>query len=158
MYGPFNDLTPSRHLTIFFNIFVIMQIFNMIAARKINDELNIFSGLSTNAMFQSVWIIILVGQVVITQFSGQFFQVHINGLTTVQWIICIVISFTTLIVNFFIKFLPDSIAPTLGDEDKADVEAAKKDYINLRKKRESSVSMRQGKFIHNKEGNSFKAQ
>jgi len=75
----------------------------------------------------------------------------------VQWIICIIISFTTLIVNFFIKFLPDSIAPTLGDEDQADVDAAKKDYINLRKKRESSVSIRQGKFIQNKPGDSFKA-
>jgi len=61
MYGTFEAITPSRHLTIFFNIFVLMQIWNMIAARKINDEINICSGLFTNAMFIGVWLVILVG-------------------------------------------------------------------------------------------------
>lgn len=93
-----------------------MQIWNMIAARKIMDEVNIMSGLFTNTMFISVWIIILVGQVLITQLSGQFFQVHVNGLTTTQWIFSLIVSSTVLIVNFILKFLPDSIAPTLGDE------------------------------------------
>lgn len=66
VYEYFQGTTASRHLTIFFNVFVMMQIFNMIAARKINDELNIFSGLLTNTMFISVWVIILVGQFLIT--------------------------------------------------------------------------------------------
>jgi hypothetical protein len=42
LYKSLYDVTPSRHLTIVFNIFVWLQIFNMLAARKINDELNIF--------------------------------------------------------------------------------------------------------------------
>lgn len=42
LYKPLYDYTPSRHLTVVFNIFVWLQIFNMLAARKINDELNIF--------------------------------------------------------------------------------------------------------------------
>jgi hypothetical protein len=32
-------------MTNVFNVFVVMQIFNMINARKISDEKNIFSGL-----------------------------------------------------------------------------------------------------------------
>jgi Ca2+ transporting ATPase len=39
---------PSRHFTIVFNVFVFMQIFNMINASKINDEKNIFEGILTN--------------------------------------------------------------------------------------------------------------
>jgi len=154
MYGIFEDITPSRHLSVFFNIFVIMQIFNMIAARKINDEWNIFSGIWTNAMFLGVWIIILVGQFVIVQFTGMFFQVHVNGLTMTQWIFSIVISSTVLIFNFVLKLLPDTIAPTMGDENPDDVEAAKREYMNLRKTREHSLSARQGSFIQNKEGSS----
>jgi len=42
VYEHFYVYTPSRHLTINFNVFVFLQIFNMLAARKINDELNIF--------------------------------------------------------------------------------------------------------------------
>lgn len=73
IYGPFANVTASRHLTMFFNIFVFMQIWNMIAARKINDELNLFSGLHTNAMFLSVFVIIIIGQYVIVQFTGIVF-------------------------------------------------------------------------------------
>ncbi len=51
---------PSRHMSNVFNIFVMMQIFNMINARKVNDEKNIFDGIFTNKMFVGVWIIIIV--------------------------------------------------------------------------------------------------
>lgn len=37
IYKTFEETTPSRHLTIVFNLFVFMQIFNMICSRKIND-------------------------------------------------------------------------------------------------------------------------
>lgn len=38
-------LGPSRHLTFIFTAFVFMQIFNMICARKIFDEWNVFEGI-----------------------------------------------------------------------------------------------------------------
>ena len=37
IYRSFEKTTPSRHLTIVFNMFVFMQILNMICARKIHD-------------------------------------------------------------------------------------------------------------------------
>jgi hypothetical protein len=37
MYEAFESTTPSRHLTVVFNLFVFMQIFNMICSRKIAD-------------------------------------------------------------------------------------------------------------------------
>jgi len=61
---------------------------------------------------------------------------HVNGLTLQQWIMCLVISLSVFIVNFILKFVPDSICPTLGDEDPEDVKAAAEDYLALRKLRQ----------------------
>ena len=44
-----------------FNVFVILQIFNMINCRKVNDEKNIFDGLFDNKMFVIVWLVIVIG-------------------------------------------------------------------------------------------------
>merc|ERR1712166_722097 len=60
IYEYFANDTPSRHLTIVFNVFVLLQIFNMISSRKINDELNIFKDVTTNPMFMGVWLSICV--------------------------------------------------------------------------------------------------
>lgn len=65
IYKDFYETTPSRHLTVVFNLFVLFQIFNMLAARKIHDEFNIFEGMHTNAMFIGVWLVIVFGQIAI---------------------------------------------------------------------------------------------
>jgi len=54
-----------KHFTFFFNLFVLMQVVNMVCARKIHDEWNIFAGFFDNFVFLAVWIIILGLQVVI---------------------------------------------------------------------------------------------
>jgi len=81
LYEHFYAFTPSRHLTVVFNVFVLLQIFNMLAARKINDELNIFAGVFTNPMFCSVWVIIVIGQYLMVQFGSRAMKVHVAGLT-----------------------------------------------------------------------------
>ena len=63
-----------------FNVFVILQIFNMINCRKINDEINIFDGIRKNKMFIAVWLIIVIGQFIIVQFTGVVFEVCPDGI------------------------------------------------------------------------------
>jgi len=58
--------TSSRQFTFFFALFVLFQITNMLASRKIHDEFNIFSGIFDNFVFIAVWIFILVLQVILT--------------------------------------------------------------------------------------------
>lgn len=70
-------------MTFVFNTFVFMQIFNMFAARKIHDELWIFEGVFSNALFVGLWIVIAAGQVAITQFGGVMFVVNSNGLAPI---------------------------------------------------------------------------
>lgn len=106
----------------------------MIAARKINDELNIFKDVTTNPMFMGVWLAICVLHFIIIQFGSIVMKCHIDGLTAEQWIWCLVIGFTSLPINFILKFVPDSIAFQMGDEEPEDVEQAAKDYEELRQK------------------------
>ena len=53
-----STIGASRHMSNVFNVFVVMQIFNMINCRKINDEVNIFTGIFDNATYVIIWIII----------------------------------------------------------------------------------------------------
>jgi len=57
-YSP--SFGASRHMTMVFTTFVFMQIFNMLNARKIRDELNMFSGMFGNWMFIVIWIFIFI--------------------------------------------------------------------------------------------------
>lgn len=52
------------HFTFVFQIFVFMQLFNQINARKIEEgELNVFSGFFSNCMFVSITIVTVLVQV-----------------------------------------------------------------------------------------------
>ena len=85
--------------------------------------------------------------------------VHVKGLTLIQWFLSVGISLVSLVINFLLKFISEKWFPEMGDENEDDVVAAKEDYSRLlkfRKTRELSSSMRQGNFIKNKEGGSFK--
>jgi len=57
----FDEFGSSRHFTNVFNIFVVLQIFNMINCRKINDEKNVFAGVFDNYMFGLIWLVICGG-------------------------------------------------------------------------------------------------
>ena len=82
LYSVYYEQTKasSRHMSWIFQLFVFMQIWNMICAKKIHDELNVFTGVFDNAMFLIIWLIIVVGQVLIS-LSGSFFKIHPAGLS-----------------------------------------------------------------------------
>ena len=108
LYKEFKDDEGfSRHYTVLFNVFVLLQIFCMVSARKINDEKNIFEGLHMNPTFIGIWLLIFVIQVIITQLSQDVFQVCRDGLTGAQWGICIAFAATVWPVNLLIKYVPD---------------------------------------------------
>jgi len=101
----------------------------MIAARKINDEFNIFADLFANWIFITVWIIICIGQFLIVQYGGSLLDCSDMGLSTTQWLLCLGIGVTSLIWNAVLKLLPDSWFPKLGDENEGE-EASEIDNKN----------------------------
>jgi len=126
LYKKYEDVGPSRHLTFIFTLFVFFQIFNMLVCRKIHDELNWLSGIFTNFIFIGVWLIICVGQVVITQFTGRVFSVHLQGLTGPQWGLAIGLGATSIIFDFILKWVPDRFCFQIGKDSFFDEREAKR--------------------------------
>ena len=147
-----DDYGPSRHMTNVFNVFVMLQIFNMINAKKINDEINIFSGFFTNPLFLFVFVCIIAGQILIVQFTGIVFEVATGGLPLIHWGIAVALGFTSWICAFILKFLPDTICPQFGAKQKNPFEDEDQNVLSLRKKRTQSFSLRNPGGSINKEG------
>jgi len=114
----------SKHFTFFFNLFVLMQIVNMICARKIHDEYNIFEGFCDNFVFIAVWGIILGLQIVIITWTSFIFKVI--ALSWEQWAIGLAISFTVFIIDALTKSIPDRMTYAIGKDtvfDKREIAA-----------------------------------
>jgi Ca2+ transporting ATPase len=61
----------GRHFTIFFNVFVFLQVFNEINATKLlNSEFNVFKGILSNGLYVAIMIGTVVVQIVLVQFGG----------------------------------------------------------------------------------------
>jgi len=110
LYSKYAKDGDSRHMTWVFNFFVFMQVWNMICARKIHDEKNIFDGLCGNLAFVLVWLFIFLGQIGIS-FAGRIFRLHPSGLSWEQHATSIGFALTVFIINLISKFLPDWIIP-----------------------------------------------
>lgn len=63
----------SRHMTFIFNLFIWLQIINMMASRKIHDEMNLCDGFFANPAFLIILIFIIVINFLIIQYTGAFF-------------------------------------------------------------------------------------
>lgn len=93
------------HYTIVFQVFVFLQIFNLINARKIgDDEMNVFKGFFDNKMFIIVFVLTIVIQCLLIEVGGQ--AVKTWPLNTTQNVICLSIGFGSLIWGFILKFIP----------------------------------------------------
>ena len=106
------------HFTIFFNIFVYMQVFNSINARKLQkNEYNVFSGILGNWLYLLIQTIILVGQIILTTFGGRAVRTH--PLSVMQHCECLLIASMTLVWGFFVKLLPIDVSEkaSLEEED-----------------------------------------
>lgn len=93
------------HLTIFFNIFVFLQVFNLINSRKIQkNEFNILSGILRNRVYLLIQGIIIAGQVILITFGGKVVRTH--PLSLRQHCLCLLISSTSLVWCFLVKLIP----------------------------------------------------
>lgn len=92
-----------------------MQIFNFLNARKINDEINIMSGITKNLLFLFIVFLIMFLQCIIITHGSVAFHVYYwyddetggAGLHFDQWLMCIAFGAGGIIVSFFLKLLPE---------------------------------------------------
>jgi Ca2+ transporting ATPase len=96
------------HFTLFFNVFVYLQVFNFLNARKLKrDDVNIFHDMFSNALFVSIVVGIFVLQLFIVQMGGKVF--HLSPLSIEQHLICIAIGSLSIVNGVFVKtMIPES--------------------------------------------------
>eukprot|EP01071_Lankesteria_metandrocarpae_P002134 Lankesteria_metandrocarpae@DN2101_c0_g1_i1.p1 len=110
------DITigPSRHYTVLFNTFVMMQIFNLLNARKINNESSVFSGIFKNYMWWLIAALVMTGQILLVEVGGRPLNCHLEGLTVVQWAICVSFGVCAVLVRTALQLLPTQLLPEFG--------------------------------------------
>ncbi|KAE9019043.1 Plasma membrane calcium-transporting ATPase 4 [Phytophthora rubi] len=113
--GRLNDLEEGHkddstvHMTIVFNTFVWMQLFNELNCRKIHDEVNIFTGITKNRVFLYVCVLQVAMQVVMVQFTGDWF--NCTPLDVGQWFACIGMGLISLPLGLLLRSISTKNAP-----------------------------------------------
>jgi Ca2+ transporting ATPase len=121
------------HFTFVFNIFVFLQIFNIINSRKIVGELNVFSDFFNNWLFVFVIVLTIGVQIFIVEYGSMATKCF--PLNTNQNLVCIGIGFTSLIWGFILKFIPTKFFQWVSlDEAPMDEETADRSLISKIKK------------------------
>lgn len=104
----------KEHLTIVFNIFVLLQVVNEFNARILDQTLNVFSGLARAPMFLLIILVTILVQVGGVTYAGVF--MHTVPLSLDQWKRCCFFSIAPLFIGFFLRMIPVSEpATTLKD-------------------------------------------
>eukprot|EP00753_Platysulcus_tardus_P017632 PLAT6452.2.p1 GENE.PLAT6452.2~~PLAT6452.2.p1 ORF type:complete len:1197 (+),score=723.54 PLAT6452.2:25-3591(+) len=92
---------PTEHYTIVFNVFVMMQVFNEINCRMVNDEANVFRGIMNNMLFVVIVIGTFVVQILLVQGGGVFMSV--TPLNFEQHLVCILIGSLALPLSSVVR-------------------------------------------------------
>ncbi|EKX34203.1 hypothetical protein GUITHDRAFT_119620 [Guillardia theta CCMP2712] len=98
--------TKTQHMTMVFNTFVLLQVFNEINSRKIHNEFNVFKGILYNNMFLAVVIGTLGVQVILIQVPSINFGFGCAALEGWQWGVCLVLGFSSIPMNFLFHYIP----------------------------------------------------
>ena len=105
-----NGEVNEYELTLFFNVFVMLQFWNLFNARVYGQNVSAFKGLFKNRSFLLIALLILVGQVFIIQFGGTFFRTV--PLKIYDWFLVILFTSLILWISELIKFIRRKINQT----------------------------------------------
>jgi hypothetical protein len=111
---------PTVQYTIVFHMFVMMQVFNEIASRKVNNEANIFEGILKNYLFIGIIVFTVVVQFLIVEYGGVF--ISCVGLSSGQHGACILAGLGGLGVTFMMRYLPPSSFPSISPNEMTEEE------------------------------------
>lgn len=110
-YDPHVPVSQStqkqKHFTVIFNLFIFLQLFNLVNCRKLARDLNVFEKFFHNFNYLLV-IVIIVG------FQACFIQLmpfisQCQPLNRNEWGSCIFVGASALLISAIAKLLPDSL-------------------------------------------------
>lgn len=113
-----------QHMTIYFNVFIILQIWNEFNARKLYGETNVFSGFLTNSRpHAGVTLIMVLFQFFAVQYGGTF--MHTTPLSFGEWMFCIAAGFLCIPYGFFLNHISVFKQPDLPEPSPPPTPASK---------------------------------
>ena len=98
------------HLTLVFNCFVLLQVFNFFNARLLHGESRLFENWNKSMVLLYIVLSIVVAQVLLVQKGGRFMSTV--PLTVGAWIFCSVVGSVSLLIGFVVRYYqrsPDAI-------------------------------------------------
>ncbi|KAL4483880.1 hypothetical protein ABPG72_013886 [Tetrahymena utriculariae] len=96
------------HLTMFFNIFVFLSVFNEVNCRKLKaSEVNVFENFFNNPLFIFIIVSTIGIQMLMVEYGGR--AAKCSPLTLQQNLICIAIGASSVAAGILIKLLPSSV-------------------------------------------------
>merc|ERR1739838_205415 len=121
----------SRHMTVLFNTFVLMQISNLLLSRKLGNEMNVFKGIWKNKIWIGVFVGSLSIQALLCEFGSIALSVHPKGLTWEQWLICLGLGLGMLPWGFLVKLIPTSTKNkmTPPETGRKEIDALSKEHV-----------------------------
>jgi P-type Ca2+ transporter type 2C len=101
----FTSWSEAELKTVVFNTFAWLQITNQVNCRRIDDKLNVFSGIWRNWLFVAIISLTIVAQVLIINFGGAAFSVtRLNG---AQWGVSLILGLLSLPLGLLIRLIPN---------------------------------------------------
>ena len=99
----------GKHYSIFFNVFVLLQIFNEINARKLkHHEVNVFENFFNNPMFIVILISTIIIQLTMVKYGGK--SMKTVELSFNENLLCLLLGSTALLNGLFVKlFFPENL-------------------------------------------------
>ena len=92
----------GKHYSIFFNVFVLLQIFNEINARKLKpSEVNVFENFLNNPLFIVILVSTIVIQLTMVKYGGK--SLKTVELSFNENLLCLLLASTSLLTGLFIK-------------------------------------------------------
>jgi len=135
----YDTIGPSRHMTLIFNTFVLMQVLNFFNARKLEDEWNIFENICKSTLFIAIVVIIVIGQLIMGNLGGRPLSVSLHYQDPRQWLIGLAFAFGTWGVRAICKMIKfERLCPETGNKMIDPVHDPSK-IMNLKRSSEESV-------------------
>lgn len=98
---------PSKHLTIVYNIYVLMQIFNYFNSRKIKDnQINVLEGIEIQNIL--VFIFVVLSHYLFITLCASFVGLYPESLTLQQWLVSSAFAMIVWLVGFVVRLFPNS--------------------------------------------------
>ena len=94
------------HLTLIFNTFVLMTLFNTFHCRKVHNEANIFQGIFRHGMLLFLWPVVLLCHVILVQSFGGVMSTAKDGLDTKGWVLSMLLGASTLGWGLLLRLIP----------------------------------------------------